>query len=687
MQMHLRLDSKSLDPRTSTYAIVPTSPPNQQHSTDKKLDHYDADSSFKQKKKLQHSRSTSLATIGGSSSSSNRRPGRRISTFTVLLVLAGVGVVGFFGVSRRSSGRNQPEVQFDHRHRIPVDFETTEVPPEWSCNPFKEPGRLLSDDKDASKNAWQPYDESCKPPRLMQGLMDSLKQARTEPKGNFRMQKKLKKNGRKEGGQLLEVDENGALFYPWLVNATILLQGDSMERLHLADFCDFVGGEATNISPNHTASAPIYRKPMPTILGPDGKETEASIRTKQDRIWLEDSWEARQASWHFTRPWTCDVKEYNATIISTFLWGLEDMEEVYHPEEFYHGPSTWLQRFQHVTLPMLSKLAAHYNRPQILSPNLIEISAGFWDLRAMTEEDFIQAGIPKPYPMDSEIPFGPIGKAREERWVRHATEVMKEVAKMFPGEKGIRDGPVMSWRTLHQPKRNNYTPFTRAAALDALARKTMHDLRVSSLATHPTFLSSILKRVHDTADSYFPREAIAELEKAQNQDEDETDYGFDERIRVNEIGKLLEGQQNHFRDYLHPSALPGSYVWGEIMLYELKRAYYRVVEKGLKDAPTLFEALRSLSTARFQLMTLEVNISSSSFISLNARRGSAPLALHGIHQPVLGGESGPLAVFTRAAFSRQAEARDRYRLLYVDTGYYGECSEEMQPLDMNLQKK
>jgi hypothetical protein len=116
---------------------------------------------------------------------------------------------------------------------------------------------------------------------------------------------------------------------------------------------------------------------------------------------------------------------------------------------------------------MLSKLATHYNRPQILSPSLIEISAGYWDLRAMTEEDFIEAGIPKPYPKDSEIPFGPIGKKREERWVKHVTEVMKEVARTFPGEKGIRDGPVMSWRTLHQPKRNSefYFAYLRISTL------------------------------------------------------------------------------------------------------------------------------------------------------------------------------------------------------------------------------
>lgn len=95
----------------------------------------------------------------------------------------------------------------------------------------------------------------------------------------------------------------------------------------------------------------------------------------------------------------------------------------------------------------------------------------------------------------------------------------------------------------------DYTPYTRAAALDSLARKTMHELRVSSLATHPTFLSSIMKRVHETAHTYFPREAIDELKSAKEEEKDETDYGFDERLRIDEIGKLLEGQQNHVSRY------------------------------------------------------------------------------------------------------------------------------------------
>ncbi|GAA6059003.1 hypothetical protein JCM10212_001713 [Sporobolomyces blumeae] len=559
------------------YSLLPTSPTKPSHAKSPTA-YSDKDKGTPQS--LRHSRSSSLNTIGSASlplslptSPRCRRPARRISFCAALAILLGVGTIVTLGI-RHHARTGSADVRFNHRHRIAVDFETTEVPPEWSCNPFKEPGRLNVDEKDKFANVWQPYDEECRPSRLMEQLITSLESARKKHKG-FRMERKKAKRPLHGQESLGEVDEDGAPFLPWLANATILLQGDSMERLHLADFCDLVGGEATNISPKHNASAPTYRKPMPTLVDLDGSETKASIKAKEERRRLEDSWEAREQSWFFTRPWMCDIKEYNATIINTFIWGMEDMEEVYSTEDFYHGPSTWLQRFHEITLPVLSKLAVHLNRPQILQPTLIEISSGFWDLRAMTEEDFIAAGIPKPYPRDSDLAFGPIGKAREERWVRHAAEVMKEVARAFPGEKGIRDGPVMSWRTLHQPKRNNYTPFTRAAALDSLARKTMHELRVSSLATHPTFLSSILKRVHDTADVYFPREAIDELQKAKRE-EDEVDYGFDERIRINEIGRLLEGQQNHFRDFLHPSALPGSYVWGDIMLYELKRAYYRV---------------------------------------------------------------------------------------------------------------
>lgn len=157
--------------------------------------------------------------------------------------------------------------------------------------------------------------------------------------------------------------------------------------------------------------------------------------------------------------------------------GMEDMEEAYAGEEFFHGPctsfprlslgrsklladsprpsATWVQRFHHVTMPLLKNLARLLDRPQILHPTMIELSAGFWDLRAMTEQDFISRGIQRPYPMDSPIPFGNIGEEREKRWAGNAAEIIKLVAETFQGEKGVRDGPMITWRSLHHPKRNS----------------------------------------------------------------------------------------------------------------------------------------------------------------------------------------------------------------------------------------
>ncbi|GAA5932377.1 hypothetical protein JCM10213_005304 [Rhodosporidiobolus nylandii] len=549
---------------SAPYALLPTSPTKAE----------DASTAYQEKHARGHTRDTSISAFVATVHSAPRW--RKLAT-CMALGLAGLGLVALVASPKgvRRFVRPDGELQYTARHKIAYDFETTEVPAEWSCNPFKEPGRLFVDTENKFNNVWKPYEEECQPSQLMQGLIKSIAEGKSKPSGFRHRTRPLRSH---DATVPREVDEDGSPSFPWLVNATILLQGDSMERLHLSDFCDLVGGTLHNIHPKHPASAPTYRKPMPTVLGPDGQETPDSITAKADRRKLEDEWEAREKSWYFTRPWVCDIEQYNATIINTFLWGMEDMEDAYQSEDFFHGPSTWRQRFHHITLPMIENLAVLMNRPQIRKPNLIEVSAGYWDLRAMTEEDFTAAGIPRPYPKDSDLAFKEIGKAREERWVTHATELMKDVATTFPGAGGIRDGPVITWRTLHHPKRNNYTPYSRVAALDQLSRKTMHELRVASLATHPTFLSSVLHSIHRTTARYFPREALDELKavKQDKQKEDTTDYGFDERIRINEIGKLLEGQEDHYRDFLHPDVLPGSYVWGEILLYELKRSYYRV---------------------------------------------------------------------------------------------------------------
>lgn len=270
-----------------------------------------------------------------------------------------------------------------------------------------------------------------------------------------------------------------------------------MERLHLSEFCDFVGGDLHHITPRHPASPPIYRKKLPTLLDANGDESEESKRRKEERRKKEDQWEFdRVKSWNITRPWVCDIKEYGATIVSSFHW-VCSMSSLSCDDEADGSPAglggsrgcvrvggllprtlcvdrilpssarahtailaaTFLQRFFNKDLPLIKNLAAHFDRPSILQPTVIEVASGYWDLRQMTEEDFIKAGIPRPYPTDDDRSFGPIGEERETRWRKHIVEVIKEVAKAFPGTRGIRDGPVISWRTMHHPKRNSASAF------------------------------------------------------------------------------------------------------------------------------------------------------------------------------------------------------------------------------------
>ena len=99
-----------------------------------------------------------------------------------------------------------------------------------------------------------------------------------------------------------------------------------MERLHLNDFCDLVGGEATNINPMHVASPPPFHKSIQPVYDRDGTETPESKMARQERKRAESEWENREHSWYYTRPWVCDVKEYNFTLINTFTWVSPDRQ-------------------------------------------------------------------------------------------------------------------------------------------------------------------------------------------------------------------------------------------------------------------------------------------------------------------------------------------------------------------------
>lgn len=157
---------------------------------------------------------------------------------------------------------------------------------------------LGADARGQDENVWRPF-EGAPTPAHMRKLRQQLG---VIPSGETPVERRLLRRSHRHRRR---VEDS----LSWLTDATVLLVGDSIERLHAADFCDFVGGKLELITPLHVASPPTYRKPV------EGTPDEI-----QGRRALEDSWEARGSHWHITRPYVCTVPRYNATLITTFTW-------------------------------------------------------------------------------------------------------------------------------------------------------------------------------------------------------------------------------------------------------------------------------------------------------------------------------------------------------------------------------
>ncbi|KAK4047966.1 hypothetical protein OIO90_006004 [Microbotryomycetes sp. JL221] len=423
------------------------------------------------------------------------------------------------GSSRWRSGHSNP---YAHSST----HKTTTTGSEFDCDPFASMGRLHVNLQQPLDNVWTPYDKQCRPSTYLNNLY--------RPPGD---DGPLIPEEPSDIRATTSSSNNKRTFLPWFRNKTIVLHGDSIDRYHLKDFCEFVGGRLELVTTDHVASPQPYRLKHQLELDSQGQETTNSVNKRIQQTQQQERWEARpREGQELTNPWVCDIAEYGTTLINVFNFGLQGAEEYFEMERWYHPPATWIDRLHHITLPLLNKLAKHFDRPEIAFPDLIEINSGYWDLRKYTEEDFTAAGfLSRPYPEDSHIPYTNLSPQREATWEREARKAIREIARAFPGRNDgrIRSGPVILWRTLHHPPRHNYAPFPRVFALDSLARSVINQLQQEPV-----------------------------------DDEDGADLGLDERLRIDESGALMLGQEHHFRDLLHPNAVPGSWLWGNVLLYE-----------------------------------------------------------------------------------------------------------------------
>ncbi|GAA5901768.1 hypothetical protein JCM5296_005401 [Sporobolomyces johnsonii] len=412
-----------------------------------------------------------------------------------------------------------------------------------SCeNPYAEYGRIHVDQEVPENNRWLPYDPTCSPPPLMAALRRTMDATAAVEPLTFPLPPPR--------------SSDPSLPLPWLVGKTVLLFGDHVERNHNRDFCRFAGGKFASIGRDHPLSPPRF------VNGIDEKLPGAN-----------------QENFDESRPGICYIEEYDFTLVSVFHFGLANRVEVEREsrpfDPHFYPPVAIDDRLTHIVLPLLDSL----NRTR---PDLIEFSSSFWDLRHFTALDELAGS----------DPYAELSTTRLSWYSDRLTRAFSDLGAVFPNT------PLL-WRTMHQTPHYNQTPPVRVVALDGLSRKivnALNDARTTAdakaklgLLVQPHHQTTPLlerasrratregrsrrKTFRDRGSSQAPflnrvKSRIGSSERVHDVVLGDDDTSLKGRIRVDEWGALMRG---HTMDKVHTPPLPGGYIWGDLMLYELRR--------------------------------------------------------------------------------------------------------------------
>ncbi|KAM0791362.1 hypothetical protein ACM66B_005827 [Microbotryomycetes sp. NB124-2] len=435
--------------------------------------------------------------------------------------------------------------------------------PSSCANPFAELGRLRVDQSTPDNNKWIPYDPTCE----TLPLMARLRQV-TKPKADQPLALPLPKRR--------QTRDPTKMAMPWLHGKTVLLYGDQVERQHNRDFCHFAGGKFASINPSHPLSPPRF------VNGID----EKVIRSNQS------------TAFEGSRPAVCYIEQYDFMVVSAFHYGLANRVEFERgpllADDHFHPPLALEDRLDHIVAPLLRSLGR--------SPDLIEFSSGFWDLRHFASSDRATG-----HDITSDLT-----DERLEWYSTRLINALRDLGRAFP------DTPFL-WRSLlHTPKFDD-TPYSRVAALDQLGRQIVRQLNKSGkvslgdnheghkrakskslrvaasgwssrsqkrrhvarslslpLKKASSGAGSHLEARHDDSQVQFLRQVKERIGERNdylmtNSMRNSKDHAsLKNRLAIDEWGHLMLSQQ-HLIDVVNTGPLPGGYLWGDIMLFELRR--------------------------------------------------------------------------------------------------------------------
>ncbi|GAA5820675.1 hypothetical protein JCM11251_003107 [Rhodosporidiobolus azoricus] len=391
------------------------------------------------------------------------------------------------------------------------------------CEPYSSFGTLQVDSNDADRNKWQPFDPNCQPPNFLA----SLRELNLHPHPQH------------------------ASFsdFAWLHNKTALIIGDSISREHVENFCQLMGEESEVVRPSHrwastaapkrAATKAQHLLERPTRLNPRG------FRVVRDA----------------SRPRVCYIPRFDFLLVSVFHFGL-DQEDYWRDSHMpqYTAPGLFEHRLTDQIQPLLANIRAEGRSS---APDYVEVTSGMWDLARWAKQDIAAQKDTTELLTQDRL-----------TWYRFRVgQMMDKVRAAFPNAKA------KVWRTMHYPK-------DQVAEFDYFMDKINPRSAESSAATEPAFFSHNRINQLDQAvrSLVLPSSASASSPSSSPSPADQADEADvpHPEFRLNEWGNLLKGHDAHQKDRLHGDPLPGGYVYGDILLYELWRGVQRSEQAPLR---------------------------------------------------------------------------------------------------------
>lgn len=276
-----------------------------------------------------------------------------------------------------------------------------------SCDPFAQPGALFLNIENVSSTVWEPFDKTCKPSHLLP-LVEMVMESDV-------------------------IDPRAAL--PWLVNKTVVLIGDSIERFSLDYFCEVMDGDLGLIDPSHPWS------PAPFQNGRDElREDAETVKT-----WVADG-----------RPHWCRISDgdINLNLLSFFMYGTAEYAEFEKQEAVfsrphYYAPVQLSERIDHWVLGTLERAG--------LTADVVHFSSCLWDVMHWSEVDSRQA-------LSQDVVHAPFAAMNRLEWYRtRLSSALDKVEQAFPTA-------ALVWRRGHEvPCGQFHVPCARNAQFNSVA--------------------------------------------------------------------------------------------------------------------------------------------------------------------------------------------------------------------------